>query len=272
MGATAGFSATPSRSAMHAGKSRAGWARVPDIDERKRFEEERERLLAAERVARTEAEHASRMKDEFLATLSHELRTPLNAILGWISHFQGAGSRRGELQEGLDVIERNARVQKQLIEDLLDMSRIISGKSVSTCRGPDFARSSASAGRRPPVRGGQRRSAAGNARPAACPLVRGDPARLQQVVWNLLSNAIKFTPRGGHVQSRSARGRHHTSRSMSRTPASASARISAVHFRAFPAGRLLDDPTLRRLGTWTGHRQKSRRIARRRGAGEKRGA
>src|SRR5690606_783091 len=97
-----------------------------DITERKRAEIEREHLLAAERAARSEAERHSRMKDEFLATLGHELRTPLNAVLGW-AHLLQKGSDPAELREGLGVIERNARVQAQLIEDLLDMSRIVAG-------------------------------------------------------------------------------------------------------------------------------------------------
>src|SRR5262249_34583832 len=100
-----------------------------DITERKRIEAERDRLLAREKEARAQAEVANRLKDEFLAVLSHELRTPLNAILGWTSIL---GTRRSEelIERAVEVIERNAAMQKRLIEDLLDMSRILSGKMV----------------------------------------------------------------------------------------------------------------------------------------------
>ena len=106
------------------------WGTQRDVTERATAERERESLLASERAARSEAEHASRMKDNFLTTLSHELRTPLNAILGW-SHILGQGGAMrdpAELADGLRTIERNARAQTQIIEDLLDMSRIVSGK------------------------------------------------------------------------------------------------------------------------------------------------
>ena len=101
---------------------------VADVTERKAAEAERERLLDAERAARAEAERASRIKDEFLATLSHELRTPLNAIVGWSQIIRSSPDRAQDVAEGIEVIERNARAQTQIIEDLLDMSRIISGK------------------------------------------------------------------------------------------------------------------------------------------------
>ena len=171
-----------------------------DITDRKRAEAERQALLEAERTARAEAERASRMKDEFLATLSHELRTPLNAILGW-SQILAAGSRdEDDLAEGLRTIERNARAQTEIIEDLLDMSRIISGKVRLDVQRMDLA---------PVVK-----AAIDTVRPAADakgirvqtvldPLagpVGGDPGRLQQVFWNLLTNAVKFTPKGGRVQ------------------------------------------------------------------------
>ena len=99
-----------------------------DITEHKLAEEQRERVLAAERAARAEAEHVGRMKDEFLATLSHELRTPLNAIFGWTQLIKSGGAEPALVTEGIEVIDRNVRVQTQLIEDLLDMSRVISGK------------------------------------------------------------------------------------------------------------------------------------------------
>ncbi|MGE5357713.1 MAG: CHASE domain-containing protein [Bacteroidales bacterium] len=156
------------------------------------------RLVEAEREAHQRAETANRAKDDFLATLSHELRTPLNAILGWAAMLR-AGRLTAEQQErGLDVIARNARTQAQLIDDLLDVSRIITGKLRVDARPASLAASV--------------RAALDAVRPSAeakglalefdarteGPLL-GDPDRLQQIAWNLLSNAIKFTPAGGCV-------------------------------------------------------------------------
>ncbi len=170
-----------------------------DVTDRKRTEVEREHSLAAERAARAEAEQTGRIKDEFLATLSHELRTPLNAILGYATLMQMSEMDEAQLSEAIATIERNARLQAQLIEDLLDMNRIISGKIRLDVQSMDL----------PEVVG----AAIDTVRPSADaklirlkalidPLagpVRGDPGRIQQVVWNLLSNAIKFTPKGGSV-------------------------------------------------------------------------
>jgi hypothetical protein len=164
------------------------------------LQREREHLLDSERSARSQAERASRMKDEFLATLSHELRTPLNAILGWSQILAGGVQDEADLAEGLRTIERNARAQTQIIEDLLDMSRIISGKVRLDVQRVDL--------------GELVRLAVETAKPSAeaksvrlqavldphAGLVSGDPNRLQQVLWNLLSNALKFTPKGGRVQ------------------------------------------------------------------------
>jgi CheY-like chemotaxis protein len=180
-----------------------------DITAKKRAERERESLLQAERAAREEAQRVNRLKDEFLATLSHELRTPLNAILGW-SQLMSMGTMTGpDLKEAGSVIERNARTQKQLIEDLLDMSRIISGKlrldlqeiepstfveaAIETI-GPSAAVKDIRIEKMLDSRAGP---------------VSGDPARLQQVIWNLLSNAVKFTPKGGRIQVRLERVASH---------------------------------------------------------------
>ena len=161
---------------------------------------ERQMLLESERDARAAAERLSALKDEFLANLSHELRTPLNAILGWAQMLRLGKQSEADTEKGLATIERNARVQVQLIEDLLDMSRILSGKvrldvqalePASVIEAAiDTVRPAASAkGIRIEV---MLDSTAGP--------VLGDPNRLQQVLWNLLSNSIKFTPRGGKVQ------------------------------------------------------------------------
>ncbi len=162
--------------------------------------EERTRLLESERSARAEAERMSAMKDEFLATLSHELRTPLNAMLGWSQILRRGVKEEADLARGLETIERNARVQTQLIEDLLDMSRITSGKLRLDIQPVDpftFIEAAVETVRPAAEAKGVRIDKLLD--PAAGP-ISGDPGRLQQVVWNLLSNAIKFTPKGGKVQ------------------------------------------------------------------------
>ncbi|HLL89059.1 MAG TPA: ATP-binding protein [Tepidisphaeraceae bacterium] len=173
-----------------------------EVLERRRAEHERDELLRSEQAARLEAERVSRMKDEFLATLSHELRTPLNAILGWSQMLLGPTGRSdtATMADGLRTIERNARAQTRLIEDLLDMSRIISGKVRLDVQRVDVAAviEAAVAAVRPAAEAkGVRLQVTLD--PLAGP-VRGDPGRLQQVLWNLLSNAVKFTPKRGRVQ------------------------------------------------------------------------
>ena len=171
-----------------------------DITERRRAAVERENLLERERAARAQAERMSALKDEFLATLSHELRTPLSAILGWSQVLRLRRMSAEELEQGLHAIERNARAQIRLIEDLLDMSRITSGKLRLDVQPVDPATiiEAAIETVRPAAeaKGIRLRQVLD---PVAGP-VSGDPNRLQQVVWNLLSNAIKFTGRGGQIQ------------------------------------------------------------------------
>ena len=171
-----------------------------DIQEQRALHEENAQLLVSERAARSEAERTSQMKDEFLATLSHELRTPLNAILGWAQVLREGSTGPEDLAQGLATIERNARAQTQIIEDLLDMSKIISGKVRLDVQRIDLkpALEAAIETMRPAAAAKHIRLQA-VLDPLARP-VSGDPNRLQQVFWNLLSNAIKFTPRGGRVQ------------------------------------------------------------------------
>lgn len=171
-----------------------------DITSIKRIQREREQVLERETIARAEAERLSRMKDEFLATLSHELRTPLNAILGWSNILRLHGSSPVDLKQGLEVIERNARAQAQLIEELLDMSRIVNGKLRLDVQPVDLQAvvSDAIESVRPAAEAkGIRVTKVLDPRGGP---ITGDPNRLQQVFWNLLTNAIKFTPRGGRVQ------------------------------------------------------------------------
>jgi signal transduction histidine kinase/CheY-like chemotaxis protein len=161
---------------------------------------EKAELLAGERAARSAAEHAGRMKDEFLATLSHELRTPLNAIVGWSQLLPRVSDNKEDLRQGLETIERNARIQAQLIDDLLDMSRIVSGKLRLEVQWVDpsaFIRAAIET-MTPAARAKSIRIEC-LLDPQAGP-ISGDPNRLQQVVWNLLSNAVKFTPKDGKVQ------------------------------------------------------------------------
>ncbi|WP_426173797.1 ATP-binding protein [Massilia sp. TWR1-2-2] len=165
-----------------------------------RAAEERKDLLESERLARAEAERTSQMKDEFLATLSHELRTPLSAILGWAQVLRRGTRDTADLQRGLQTIERNARAQAQLIEDLLDMSRITSGKVLLDIQtlAPTVFIDAAIETVRPAAEAKNIRLEKAYA--ADTGPIAGDPARLQQVIWNLLSNAIKFTPRDGLVR------------------------------------------------------------------------
>ncbi len=170
-----------------------------DITEQKRAEQERALLLASERAARSEAERAARMKDDFVSTLSHELRTPLNAILGWIGVLKQQQQSPETLAKAIDVIDRNSRRQSQMVDDLLDVSRIMSGKLRLDVQRLDVAsaieEAVASAQPAADAKGVRLVKVLGSAA-----IIQGDPGRLQQVVWNLVSNAIKFTPRGGLVQ------------------------------------------------------------------------
>ncbi len=177
--------------------------------ERKRGETERAQLLSSEQHARKEAEAANRMKDEFLSTLSHELRTPLTAILGW-THMLSAGQiDEANRQRALETIERNARAQQQLIEDILDVSRVISGKMRLEVRPLDLATVIEAAVEAVLPAAAAKEIRLQRVLDSGASMVSGDPARLQQVIWNLLTNAIKFTPKGGRVQVRLERVNSH---------------------------------------------------------------
>jgi PAS domain S-box-containing protein len=194
-----------------------------DITDRKLAEKEREQLLEREQAARREAEtaqklsaellireraarnaaeEASRVKDEFLATVSHELRTPLNAILGWATMLRRSKPDDATATKAIETIERNAKAQAQLIEDLLDVSRIITGRmrlDIQPVELPLVIQAAVDAVR--PAAIAKEIGLHVLLDPNAGP-VSGDPGRIQQVVWNLLSNAVKFTPKGGKVQVR----------------------------------------------------------------------
>ena len=176
---------------------------VLDVTARKHAEEERAALLARERDLRKHAEEADRLKDEFLATLSHELRTPLTSILGWSTLIRtGELDRTDNLERALEIIERNARSQARLIDDLLDVSRIITGNLQLDLHPINLApivETAIDALR--PAADAKRISIVTALEPQSC-LVSGDPNRLRQVIWNLLMNGIKFTRRGGRVDLR----------------------------------------------------------------------
>jgi signal transduction histidine kinase/CheY-like chemotaxis protein len=161
---------------------------------------ERQQMLERERALRLEAERLSALKDEFLATLSHELRTPLNAVLGWAQILRTRRDDEGLIQKGVDTIERNARLQARLIDDLLDMSRIVSGRVrlEPELVEPWTVVEAAVEAVRPAMYSKQIELTADLDR--HCGRVWADPSRLQQVMWNLLSNASKFTPAQGRVQ------------------------------------------------------------------------
>ena len=235
-----------------------------DITERRSGEQERERLLKNEKAARKDAEIANRMRDEFLATVSHELRAPLNSILGWGRLMEKGKLDEATTEKAVTTIVRNAESQNRLIEDLLDVSRIISGKlrlEVMTIKPINVVE-----------------SALETVRPAAeakgitleikedvdVSHISGDPNRLQQVIWNLLSNAIKFTPSDGTVTVGNRARRIILSKLKSKIRESASnRRISAARFRPFSASRCFEHPEIRRSRIRSGNRAPHYRNARR---------
>jgi signal transduction histidine kinase len=167
--------------------------------ERRRLEQERDELLFREQQARSDAERANAEKDQFLASLAHELRTPLSAVLGWTRVLADPALDRKRIDYGLAVIERNAKIQLQLIDDLLDVSRIISGKLELQMEAvnPIVICDAAIDAVRDQV--DKKHISVEKYFDADCGLVQGDATRLQQVIWNLLTNSIKFTPVGGTI-------------------------------------------------------------------------
>ncbi len=215
------------------------------IGELQRSEEARGQLLVRAERARAEAEAANRIKDEFLATLSHELRTPLTSLLGWSSVLREAKRDEKVLSQGLDAIDRNARVQAQLIDDLLDVSRIVSGKLNLDVRPLDISSVT--------------RAAINVVRPAAdaknitldyfaepgLGAISADSARLQQIVWNLLSNAVKFTPQGGKITIRIQQEKSHAKVTVQDTGQGIEAEFLP---RVFDRFRQADSSTTRSFG------------------------
>jgi PAS domain S-box-containing protein len=172
---------------------------IEDVSGRKRYERERADLLAREREARREAEAANRLKDEFLATLSHELRTPLNAIMGWASMLrQQSLDEEGSIR-ALEIIERNARSQQQLVNDILEVSRIIRGQLRLDLQPVDVLATIREALESVAPSAVAKHQRVDIDLPEAPILVSGDQERLQQVFWNVLSNATKYTPRDGAI-------------------------------------------------------------------------
>jgi PAS domain S-box-containing protein len=175
---------------------------VLDVSARKRAEEERAALLGRERDLRKRAEEADRLKDEFLATLSHELRTPLTSILGWASLIRTGDIDEENVANAIQIIERNARSQARLIDDLLDVSRIITGKLQLDVHPINMAPLVVAANEAlRPAADAKGIQVETDVEAGSC-FVSGDPNRLRQVIWNLVMNAIKFTPRGGKIRVR----------------------------------------------------------------------
>jgi signal transduction histidine kinase len=170
-----------------------------DITERRRIEDERRRFLAMEQAARAQAEAANRAKDEFLATVSHELRTPLSGVFGWARMLQSASLDEATRLRAVDVIVRSSAAQLQLIDDLLDVSRIVTGNMRLELRSLDIGPIvDAALDAVRPVAGSKAIELTADLGSGPI-IVVGAADRLQQVVWNLVMNAVKFTPRGGRI-------------------------------------------------------------------------
>lgn len=182
------------------GKITRWFGSCTDVDDQKRLMQEREELLDSERAARTEVERAIRLKDEFVATLSHELRSPMNVIMGWSRILKTGRFDKEAIEKGLETIERNTSLQAQLISDLLDMNRLISGKLRLNVSPIDLGDVIENAVRSNIQTAEAKRIKIQTLIDSSVSNIMGDSARLEQVVWNLLSNALKFTPKDGHIK------------------------------------------------------------------------
>jgi PAS domain S-box-containing protein len=217
---------------------------VSDISERKQAEVEREELLTREQTAREQAEQANRIKDEFLAVLSHELRSPLNPILGWSRLLQNGTLDPAKTKQALATIERNAKLQSELIEDLLDVSRILQGK-LSLNIAPVNLTTTIKSALETVRLSAEAKSIQVKVNLAKVELIAGDVTRLQQVVWNLLSNAVKFTPAGGLIEVQLEQINHHAQITVRDTGKGISADFLPYVFDYF---RQADGATTRQFG------------------------
>lgn len=218
---------------------------IEDVTERVARENRLMKLLAREQAAREEAEAANRAKDEFLATMSHELRTPVNAIYGWAQVLRRMNQDQEVVRRGIEAIERNSKSQSRLIEDILDVSRIITGKFSLDVRPVDLISLIEAALEAVRPAADARMIELQTALDPQVGLVSGDPHRLQQVTWNLLSNAIKFTPRGGRVEIRLERTDSQAEIKVTDTGQGISAEFLPFVFDRF---RQADNTTSRRHG------------------------
>ncbi len=235
------------------------------IAKREQAEQERDRLLVREQEARAEAERANRVKDEFLATLSHELRTPLTSVVGWTDLLRSERLDAETRVLALETIERSALTQVQLINELLDVSRIITGKLLLDIEQVDLATVVGAAVEvMLPAANAKGITVAQDCVPGEA-LITGDAGRLQQVVWNLLANAVKFTPAGGRVEVKVERSASHVVLSVSDTGVGIAPEFLPHVFERF---RQADSTTTRThggLGPRPRHRPPPRRAARRHG-------
>ena len=218
-----------------------------------------------------DAQAANRMKDEFLAVLSHELRTPLNAIVGYSRLLRGGILSGDKAARGLETLERNATWLTQIVEDVLDVSRIVSGKirlDVQPVELPLIVDNAVATIQPAADAKGVRIQTMVDPRVGP---VSGDPGRLQQVVWNLVSNAVKFTPKKGRVQVRLERVNSHVEIVVSDTGMGIRRGLPPVRLRAVSSGRGRHDAKDGRLGIGPGHRSPHRRNARRHRRGIERG-
>ena len=233
---------------------------IEDVTERVVSERELRNQIAASERARNVAEEASKLKDEFLATMSHEIRTPLNAVLGW-TRILRTQPRLKTRDHALEVIERNAASQLRLVEDLLDMARVISGKlrlELKTIPLEDVVRAAIDV-----VTPG---AAAKNITISTSfderrPAVNGDFDRIQQAVWNLMSNSVKFTEPGGRIDVQITRSGDMAELTVRDTGTGHRARLPSLPVRPLPPGGRVGEPAARRAGTRPCARAADRRAA-----------